>query len=458
MSGRRALVVGGGVTGLAAAVELVDLGWDVALWEASDELGGKVRTSPFAGRARIDEGADAYLTRVPHAVAFARRVGIDDVTSPTDASAAVWHDGLHRIPGGVLLGMPAAVRPFATTTLLSWRGKARAAAEPLLPRRDHGDSLGALVRYRFGDEVHERLVDSLVGSIYATDTDHSSLQAVPQLAQLASANRSLLIAGRRARARAAATPQDGPIFEAPRTGMGGLVESAAHTLRTAGIDLRTGRTVSSISGDGSTWVVDGERFDAVVLAAPAKAASTLLASATPDAAEGLATIEAADVTMVRLTIPAGDWPDHLLGRSGYLVPKPDQRYVTAASFGSQKWDHWRAADGSQLLRVSLGRDGLPVAHLDDDAVLRHTVDELGHHLGFDVQPTEISITRWVEAFPQYRPRHHERVDAIDRALPPGLALAGASYRGIGIPACVADGVRAARAVTPDADVPRSSVP
>ena len=445
MSNRRILVVGGGITGLSAAVSLLDEpDVTVELWEASERVGGKIATSPFAGLAHVDEGPDAYLARVPSAVAFAARVGVTDLTSPTAASATVWHDGLHPIPGGIVLGMPAAIRPFATTSLLSWRGKVRAALEPLLPRRDHGDSLGALTRHRFGDEVHERLVDALVGSIYATDTDRSSLAAVPQLAGLAARHRSLLLGGRSA--RAAAPTADGPIFAAPRAGMAALASAAADDVRRRGGEIHTSRTASTLAARDDGWSVDDEPFDAVVIASPAASAARLLDVAAPHAAARLRTVEFADVIMVRLAIPNGDWPARLHGRSGYLVPKPDQRVVTAASFGSQKWDHWRPTGGAQILRVSLGRDGLPVGHLDDDAVIRHTIDDLDRHLGLDLQPDEVSVTRWHDAFPQYRPHHHERVAAVEAALPAGLVIAGASYRGIGIPACIADGERAARLV------------
>ena len=442
MSERRVLVIGGGVTGLSAAVSLLDQpGVEVELREASPQLGGKIATSAFAGLPTIDEGADAYLTRVPAAVEFAARLGLTELTSPTDATAAVWHERLHAIPGGIVLGVPASIRPFATTSLLSWRGKARAAIEPLLPRRDPDDSLGRLVRWRFGDEVHERLVDALVGSIYATDTDHSSLAAVPQLAGLAERHRSLLLGGRKA--RAAAPTADGPIFAAPQAGMASLTAAAARDVVQRGGTIHTGRPVSSIARRGAGWVVDDDQFDAVVLATPAAAAADLLADAAPDAAERLRAIDYADVIIVRLAVPGDAWPERLVGRSGYLVPKPAQRHVTAASFGSQKWAHWRPPDGTQILRTSLGRDGLPVRHLDDDDATRHTIDDLNHHLGLDLQPSEISITRWRDAFPQYRPHHHDRVAAIEATLPPGIVIAGASYRGIGIPACIADGRRAA---------------
>ena len=440
----KVLVVGGGVAGLSAAVQLVADGHQVELREAGERLGGKIATSSFAGRAHIDEGADAYLTRVPHAVQLAAELGVTELTAPTGASAAVWHDGLHDIPGGIVLGVPASVRPFITTSLLSWQGKLRAATEPFRPRTDPDDSLGALVRARFGSEVHERLVDALVGSIYATDTDRSSLAAVPQLALLAEQNRSLLLGARRS--RKAAPAAGGSIFAAPVTGMSTLVESAAAHLTGHGAELHTGRPVTLIEADGDGWRVDGDRFDGVVLATPARGTAPLLAPVNADAAAILATFEHADVIMVRLSVPADNWPSRLAARSGYLVPKPDQRYVTAASFGSQKWDHWRADDGSQLLRVSLGRDGLPVAHLDDDAAIAATVDEVGRHLDIDLQPTDVDLTRWIGAFPQYRPHHIARVDALEAALPAGLVVAGASYHGIGIPACVADGRRAARRV------------
>lgn len=450
MSERRVLVVGGGIAGLAAANQLVQhSGVEVEVWEAGHRLGGKIATSPFAGLADVDEAADAYLTRVPHAAALARRVGIGpaDTTSPTGARAAVWHDGLHDIPGELVLGIPAGVRAFAATGLLSWRGKLRAALEPMIPSADPDDSLGRLVRHRFGDEVHDRLVDALVGSIYATDTARFSLAAVPQLAALTGQGRSLLLAGRAQRRRAAAAPSaEAPIFGAPRRGMGALVDATAAAVIAAGGVIRTGRPASGVAADGAGWRIDDERFDAVVLACPAAAAARLLATCAPEPASGLAATEVADVIMVRLAIPAGDWPARLAGRSGYLVPKSRQRHVTAASFASQKWAHWRPADGTQIVRASLGRDGLPVADLDDEQALRVTLDEVGGHLGFTLAPTATSVTRWTAAFPQYRPHHAERVAAIEAALPAGIVLAGASYRGIGIPACIADGERAAAAL------------
>lgn len=455
---RRVAVIGGGISGVAAALAVIDgdADVDVVLYEAADRLGGRIGTSPFAGVAHVDEGADAFLARVPEAVALAERVGLgDDLVSPEPVGAAVWHDGLHPIPDGLLLGVPGRLGPLATSGLLSWRGKARAAIEPLLPRTStDGDSIGAYVRARFGDEVHERLVDSLVGSIYATDTDRFSLAEVPQLAALAQNNRSLLLAARRQRsAQGTATASASPIFAAPRNGMTALVDAAAAAVVAGGGTIITGVTVDSLEpAVGGGWLVRplgadepssddraGEMFDSVIFATPASVTGSLLTGAAPEAATLLAQAETADVIMVTLHIDASQWPEHLQAMSGYLVPKPSQRWVTAASFSSQKWAHWRPPGGGEILRVSLGRDGVEVLQLDDDEVLAAVLADLRVHLGVEFTPLEVRITRWPGAFAQYRPHHAAWVESIERALPSGLFVTGAGFRGIGIPACVRSG-------------------
>jgi oxygen-dependent protoporphyrinogen oxidase len=414
----------------------------VDLREAGDRLGGALKTSPFAGRAAIDEGADAFLARVPYGTGLAERVGLPgELTSPSTSAAFVWHHGLHRIPDGLLLGVPGNPVALATSRLLSPRGTARAAIEPLLPDgEDPADSVGRLIRARFGDEVHERLVDALVGSIYAADTDRFSLAMVPQLAALAAGHRSLVLAGRAMRAQA--PPAGGPIFFAPRAGMATLAEATAVAAGAAGVRVRCSTPVQEVAPDGDRWRVDGAAADVVVLATPARPSAPLLRSGAPEAAELLARMHHASVAIVTIAVPG--WPPHLRGRSGYLVPKPVQRTVTAASFGSQKWAHWASAAG-EVVRVSLGRDGLPVDHLDDATVCDRAVDELSAHTGVDVQPVAARVTRWPDAFPQYRPHHPAWRAAVDAALPPGLLVTGASYGGIGVPACIAQaGAVAAR--------------
>ncbi len=455
MADSRVAVIGGGISGVAAALSLVSRDGrgtpEVTLFESATALGGRIATTAFAGVDGIDEGADAFLTRVPDAIEFAGTIGLgDSLVSPEPVGAAVWHGDLHDIPDGLVLGLPGRLWPLATTGLLSWRGKARAALEPLLPRTPlDADSVGAFVRARFGDEVQERLVDALVGSIYATDTDRFSLAEVPQLAVLADGHRSVLLGARAspAAARGTGSAAGAPIFAAPRAGMAAIVRDAAAVFEAAGGSIRTSHAVGEIGRTGTPdepgWLVDGERFDAVVVACPAATAADLVRTEAPTAGRLLDGAESADVVMVTVHVAPGDWPDRLRGRSGYLVPKRDQRWVTAASFGSQKWAHWRPPDGGEILRVSLGRDGLPVLHLDDDAIVEHTIADLERHLGVEVAPLAVRITRWPGAFAQYRPHHRAWVEAIERELPAGLFVAGASYRGIGIPACIRQGRTAA---------------
>ncbi len=204
---------------------------------------------------------------------------------------------------------------------------------------------------------------------------------------------------------------------------------------------------SGSNGETADGTSDGERFDAVVLAAPARGAARLVADASPATAELLGRAETADVVMVTLHVPAAEWPERLHGLSGYLVPKPVQRSVTAASFGSQKWAHWQPPDGGQILRVSVGRDGASPLDRSDEQLLDVVLDDLALHVGVRFTPLTHRITRWPGAFAQYRPHHRDWVDAVDASLPPGLLVAGSSYRGIGIPACIRDGRSVARRTT-----------
>ncbi len=441
----RVAVIGGGIAGLAAAHAVLAErdATHVTVFEANPRLGGMIRTSPFAG-VDIDEGPDAFLARVPWARQLASEVGLADELVPPDAArAAVWWNGLHPIPQGLLLGMPTDVMALARSRLLSWTGKLRAATEPFRRRTDiSDDSLGSFVRRRFGHQVHLRLVDPLIGSIYAADTNHFSLQAVPQIAELAGTSRSVLLAARHRPA-----PPPGPVFLTPAGGMESLVRSTAARVRAMGGELRTAAPVSTVEADGGRWRVDGAPFDHVILACPARAAAQLLTEGAPAAAGLLRRIATADVALVTLAVAAADWPARLHGMSGYLVPKPRQRLVTAVSFGSQKWQRW-AVPGRVVLRISLGRDGLPVLHLTDEQLAAAAVGDVGRHLGFDLAPTDVRISRFSGAFPQYRPHHAQLVADAEAALPAGLGLAGASYHGIGIPACVRSGMQAAgRAVT-----------
>ena len=450
------VIVGAGITGLACAHQLQTLRADlrVTIVEAKDSVGGLIRTSPFAGFDAVDEAADAFLLRAPAGIDFARTVGLgDQLTSPATGHASVWRNGLHPLPPGLILGVPGKLGPLAASRLLSSRGKLRAALEPLLPRTSTDpDCIGEFMRKRLGNEVHENLIDPLVGSIYAADTDRFSLTAMPQLAELAASGRSLLLSARH-RPKAPPASAENPVFAAPRNGMGALVAAAEQAVIALGAAILTSTRVDSIEPNDNgcaVHVTDGASSrsitaDHVVLCSPARHSADLVRDSAPDAARMLDTWEHASVVMLTLAVPPRSLPRHATG-SGYLVPKPNQRFVTAVSFASQKWAHLRHDDVS-VLRISLGRDGAPQHQHGDDELLSFALADLNLHLGVDLVPTAVRLTRWVESFPQYRPGHFDRVAHLESHLTdhiPHVSLAGASYRGIGVPACIHQGFNVAR--------------
>ncbi len=436
----RIAIVGGGITGLAAAYELRRAADPpaVTIFEADDRLGGKLRTSAFAGLPAVDEGADAFLARVPWGLDLVRDLGLDDLVTPATGRAYVWWDGrLHPIPEGLVLGVPAGLGRLVRSPLLSWGAKARAAVEPLVPRGHPApDNLGALIERRFGREVLDRLVDPLVGSVNAGDASHLSLAATsPQIAEAAASSRSLLLGLRRR-----PTPPAGPVFVAPRGGMEALVAGLVGALDNTQVRLGTRVDVVAPLAAGR-WSVDGFDADAVLLATPAYEAGRLLRDVSPAAASGLAGIGYASVVMVSLAFPEAAVGRRLDG-SGHLVPKPVQRHVTAVSWASTKWAHWKQP-GQVILRASLGRWGDEHAvELDDNDVVAAALADLEVHLGLAAAPTAWRVTRWSRSFPQYRPGHLGRIDAIEHALAvdaPGVAVTGAAFRGLGIPACIRQG-------------------
>ncbi len=456
------VVIGGGITGLAAAHTLRagDHPPQVTLFEADDRLGGKIQSTPFAGLPSVDCGADMFLARTPAAVDLARELGLgDDLVTPAPLPAFVWSGGrLHQLPEGLLLGAPTALWPVARSGLLSWRGKARAAIEPLLPRYEAGDSLGMAVRQRFGHEVMERLVGPLVGGINAGDPDRLSLRAVaPQLAEAMAGHRSLLIGLRsqaKAQRQARASGAAAPTFLAPCNGLGALVGRLAGAVTATGATLHLATAVAALEPrPGRRWSVAtgagaiGD-VDQVIVTAPATAAGDLVRPIDADVARALEAIAYASVAMVTLALRDDDIAHPLTG-SGYLVPRHEQVTVAACSWGSAKWPQWRSP-GQTVLRVSAGHDGdeRPV-ELDDADLTDAVLTDLGRHVGLRGQPTAVRITRWRRSLPQYAPGHVDRVDDLLARLSrtaPGVHLAGAAYKGLGIPACIAQGQAAARAV------------
>ena len=454
------VIIGAGITGLSCAHSLLTAAphLRVTLLESQPTTGGVIRTSPFAGLSHVDEAADAFLLRVPFAAQLANEVGLgEQLTSPVSAHASVWRNGLHRLPAGLLLGVPTQLSSLATSRLISPLGKLRAELDLALPGTSvASDSIGTYMRRRFGNEVHNMLIDPLVGSIYAADTDHFSLEMVPQLSALASKSRSVLLTARRM-PQPAANIAASPIFGAPLTGMGALITATQQAVEKLGGTIRLNSHVSSVepaSSDGKYFVhftANGvsETLTAnyVVVCSPAQHSAGFFSESAPQVSQLLAQSSHASVVMVALAIPKESLPQKASG-SGYLVPKPEQRFITAVSFASQKWAHLNTTD-SAILRVSLGRDGMPLHEHSDEELTSFVLADIKRHLLVDLEPTALRITRWKESFPQYRPHHVAHVEHLENHLStkmPRVHLAGASFRGIGVPSCIQQGVATAQKI------------
>jgi protoporphyrinogen/coproporphyrinogen III oxidase len=504
------VVVGGGVAGLAAAWELVTGSREgsrprVLVLESGARTGGKLRTEWFAG-GPVDVGADGFLARRPEAVELCSEIGMSEELEPVGArGASVWARGkLRALPEGLVLGVPTRLAPLARSHILGPAAVARVGLDRVLPRPDIrspiGDrAIGPLVAHKLGRRVVDVLVDPLVGGIHAgTTADMSAAAVFPMLLTAAQRRGSFTRSMRRVAEESASgesgpeRPDKGPLFWALRDGMASLGDRLTASLTERGVDVRTETAVTELRRGGAhepAWVLGTTggpvRADGVVLAVPAPQAASLLTPHQDEAPRLLRAFEHASVTVVTLALPAGALPEGLHG-TGLLVPRvariPSSRLdevlgaekegggrrrrrrrdrsfmVTAVTYLSAKWPHLSRAhlptdDGGEggvvLLRASLGRwADHRVEELDDGALLGRVLAELGVLVGLRQRPLEVMVTRWADAFPQYRVHHPLRVSAIEAALArlPAIAVAGATYHGVGIPACIGSGRSAARAV------------
>ena len=440
-------IVGGGMAGLSAAHALRDRA-DVVVLEASGRVGGKVRASEVGG-VSVDEGADSLLRRVPYGLELAAAAGLgDELVSPTAGGAFVRSRGrLRPLPTGTILGVPGDLTSLARSEVLSTLGLARVPGD-LVARGElmtEDVSVGALVASRLGREVVERLVDPLLGGVYAGRADSLSLHAtLPQLRGPLSRNRSLILATREARAGFGRV--DGPVFAGLPGGLGRLPAAVA---RASGARIRTGTMVRTLERTPTGWrLTTGSaaqpsylEVTAVILAVPAGPAARLLRDVAPTAAGELSGIDYASVAIVTLVL---DGPAPGQG-SGYLVPAVEGLSTKAVTFTSRKW----GSPGPAVVRASVGRYGDEVELQRDDGELAALVlRELELVVGPVGPVIDSRVTRWGGGLPQYAVGHLDRVRRITSALPAGLAVAGAAYGGIGVPAVIRSGAEAAAAVLP----------
>ncbi|WP_251095350.1 protoporphyrinogen oxidase [Streptomyces sp. Caat 7-52] len=440
------VVIGAGIAGLAAAHRLLGRGARVTVLEAGDRVGGKLLPGEIAG-VRVDLGAESLLARRPEAVALAGEAGLgEQLQPPATATASIWTRGaLRPMPKGHVMGVPGTAT--ALSGVLSDEGLARIERDAGLPRTEVGDdvAVGEYVAARLGREVVDRLVEPLLGGVYAGDAYRISMRsAVPQLFQAARAHTSLTEGVREIQARAAASRQTGPIFMGIAGGVGRLPLAVAESVRARGGEILTGTPARELRREaaGGWRITAGERVlhaDAVIVAVPAPAAAGLLRAESPGAAAELAAVEYASMALITLAyrraglgLPEG---------SGFLVPPVDGRTIKASTFASQKWG-WIAEEDPDVvvLRTSVGRHGeTEVLGRDDAGLVEVSRRDLREATGLDAVPLETRVTRWTDGLPQYPVGHHVRVARIREQVAklPGLAVCGAQYDGVGVPACIA---------------------
>jgi len=494
-------VVGGGISGLGAARVLsgaapVTVGMqervggaradlEVLVLESADRFGGKILSGEFRGR-QIDFGPDNFLTRNQSAADLCELLGIgSELVAPATSSASVVSRGrLHPMPSGLILGLPPDLVALARSRIVSWRGLARAGLD-LLPvgktmsasslginrdadevsRRSGGRdrwgavvapewSAAAILERRLGRELVQRLVDPLLGGINAGGLDHLSLTVVaPQVAQALVGHRSVTRALQLMVANAPARPvPDGskprPFFIGVRGGLGRMVEELVADLRRRGVRLQTNMAVTALRRAGNRYALETPAgtvlADGVVLAAPGHVTARLLVDEAPSAATDLGSIPHSSVALVTIS-----WPFEALASlppgSGFLVPRCEGLLTTGCTFLSAKWPA-TAASGEAVIRVSTGRYGDERAmSMSDGELVDAVLGELRALCGVTAAPLGTWVQRWPQAFPQYLPGHLPKIGRAQTALAQlrAVEMAGPALGGIGIPACLTSGERAA---------------
>ncbi len=504
---KHVVIVGGGITGLAAANRVqalarkADTSLKLTLIEREPRLGGKILTervdapdSDLATDFVIEGGADSFLSYKPWGVAMCEELGLTDRLQGTNAlqrKTYVMHRGrLHELPQGLTGMIPTRFTPMLQTSLLSWRGKLRMGLDLVRgPRPENGDeSVAAFISRRLGSEVYERLIEPLMGGIYAADAKQLSLASTfPQLRQLeldhgglikgSLARRAQLQSNGKQATNGAHTeppsPEGSPdpvrsglggsgnelgryasradrsVFLTPFSGMGEIVQQLVKQLADA--TLLTDTTVRHIEPADTGFIVhlaaaESIKAHAVILATPAFATAKLLQSFDKELAAVLTEIAYVSTATVSLAFLPAQVPRPLDGY-GYVIPRAEGGDILACTWTSTKYPH-RAPPGYVLLRAYVGRAGRQAAlESDDQALLQLVRDELERTLGITMEPLFHRIYRWPQAMPQYTLGHPERLTRIDRrvAAHAGLFVAGAAYRGVGIPDCINSGEQAASA-------------
>ncbi|MCE9615302.1 MAG: protoporphyrinogen oxidase [Lentisphaerae bacterium] len=467
---KRVAVIGGGISGLAAAYRLRELRPDVAvtLFEAGDRLGGVLDSVARDGYL-FERSADGFITAVPWGVNFCKRVGLEDELMSTDESRrqafVVCRGRLEPVPEGFIIMAPRKIGSVLTSRILSPWGKFRLGWEFFVPpRRDESDeSVGDFVTRRLGREAYERLVQPLIGGIYTADPMQLSLAAtMPQFVRMERDHGGLIRGAKRRKPEGGGKPQENSggarysMFAAPRRGFGSLVDAVRQRLPADTPRLNCAVKRLERVGEQGAWRVVLERggapelFDRVIVAAPAPSAAPLFDVVCPPLASNLAAIEYAGTAVVSVCYQRAQIR-HALDGFGFVSPFIEKRAIIAGSFLSQKYAG-RAPEGRVLIRAFVGGAKRPDLLTRSDAELVALVHgELADLLTITGEPEGSLVSRWERRMPQYHVGHLARVKVIEdqASALAGLALAGNAYRGVGVPYCIHSGEMAAEKIVKD---------
>jgi oxygen-dependent protoporphyrinogen oxidase len=464
------IVIGGGISGLAAAYSLrrqaaeAGVPLECTVLEAAPVWGGKIVTHRV-GDLIMEAGPDSFLSQKPWAVELCEQLGLTDQlinTNPMEKKACVFSRGsLHELPEGLVTFVPHQLGPFLRSGLLSWRGLARMGLDLVIPRQRTGndESLASFFRRRFGREAFERVMEPLMAGIYAGDAEQMSLRATfPRFYELEQRHGSVIrgmMAARKARLRGGDGSASGrTMFVTLRNGLADLTEALVDYLRRDGVLLKASVRVAALrvrSHQLGRWTYDvipdegiAMSADALVIAIPAYGAADLVRPLSPAAAGLLEQIPYASTATVSLVYESRALTVRLEG-SGFVVPRVEGRDLLAATWTSLKWPH-RAGPRDVSVRCYVGGVGREaVLRQDDDSLIQCVREALRAITGITATPWYVEVNRWERAMPQYLLGHGDLVARVDAAMSrfSGLALTGSAYRGIGIPDCIKDGTTVA---------------
>ena len=471
------VVVGAGIAGLACAYKIKELAAlegrsvDVTLVESSDRLGGIIATESTRDFV-VELGPDSFISEKPWALQLCRRLGIEGELVRTNAvsrSTFVVCDGeLLPLPAGFLLLAPTQLWSFVNSGVFSFRGKLRMALDLIMPRGKvlEDESLGSFVRRRLGNEALERVAQPLVGGIYTADPEHLSLAAtMPRFLEMEKNYRSVIYALWKERRQVAGESRlsSGPrwsLFVSLKGGMERLVDKLKEAL--SGVTINKNCAVTKIrrsrdvhSSRQFQWEIEIQKnknllADGVVLATPAYVAAECLRSLSASLSDRLSSITYNSSATVNFAY-RHQALSHPLDGFGFVVPNRENRRILAATFSSIKYPS-RAPEGSVLLRTFLGGALQPeLLKLDDANLIQAAQEEIAALMGITANPEFATLARWPKAMPSYEIGHLDLVQEIESKLEgfSGIALAGAAYRGVGIPDCVRSGECAAEMVYAD---------